>query len=566
LSTATTSPAWPYGWFDNSNYTPASGRGAVTGRIVINDSGNPNASAADLWVGVVQQPSTTDSVYDFQVWMKPYQFWVKTNANGEFTIPNVIAGTNYTLYAFGTGAEGTLMSQNQLGGNPPLLYNLPSTPFNVPVTGGSTTTLGAVTWTPTRVGPTVFEIGYPDRTARKFRHGDDYWVGDIGPSPSNPSPVWTKFLEYPFDFPNGMNYIVGTSRWTTDWNFIQPVTTVDSVTYSPSTGTITFNLASAPPKNALASLYVGLTSAFRSPTIISVNGANLGHTPGVTSVPAANSVTGYRPEYFDDASVREGINSVFTDERITFPAGLLVSGTNTISIDMTRGGYFANHIMYDYIRLELQGYVPPPPPGVKAYAGNNAALVCWPVVPGATSYHIFRSTTSGSGYASLADNVTGPVCGSGPVNATYLDTTAVNGTTYDYVVQSVNPTGAGPKSTESAPVAPSSAVAASAPDPPTGMTAIPGNRQVALSWTAPAGANYYTVQRSTLVANGGGTNITLSTITLTNNVTDTTYTDTSPTNGSIYSYQVMASNAGGTSASSTAATAVPVAVTAAAQP
>ena len=61
-----------------------------------------------LWVGVVQQPVTESSgVYDFQKWMKPYQFWVKTDANGNFTIPNVIAGANYTLYAFGPGAAGT---------------------------------------------------------------------------------------------------------------------------------------------------------------------------------------------------------------------------------------------------------------------------------------------------------------------------------------------------------------------------------------------------------------------------------------------------------------------------
>jgi hypothetical protein len=37
--------------------------------------------------------------------MKPYQFWVKTRCQWNFTIPNVIAGTNYTLYAFGTGAR-----------------------------------------------------------------------------------------------------------------------------------------------------------------------------------------------------------------------------------------------------------------------------------------------------------------------------------------------------------------------------------------------------------------------------------------------------------------------------
>ena len=44
--------------------------------------------------------------------MKPYQFWMKTAPNGNFIIPNVIAGNNYTLYAFGPGAAGTFMSQN----------------------------------------------------------------------------------------------------------------------------------------------------------------------------------------------------------------------------------------------------------------------------------------------------------------------------------------------------------------------------------------------------------------------------------------------------------------------
>ncbi len=173
--------AWPYYWFTNANYASAANRGTVTGQISINDSGNPNATASNLWVGLVRQPATTTATYDFENWVRPYQFWVKTDANGNFTIPNVIATNNYTLYAFGPGAEGTFMSQNQTGGNPPLLFNLPASPFSVTVTGGATNNLGTVTWTPTRVGPTVFEIGYPDRTAYKFRHGEDWWVGDIGP-------------------------------------------------------------------------------------------------------------------------------------------------------------------------------------------------------------------------------------------------------------------------------------------------------------------------------------------------------------------------------------------------
>ena len=51
-------------------------------------------------------------------------FWVKTDTNGNFTIPNIIAGTNYTLYAFGPGAAGTFQSQNQTGGNSPNTLSL----------------------------------------------------------------------------------------------------------------------------------------------------------------------------------------------------------------------------------------------------------------------------------------------------------------------------------------------------------------------------------------------------------------------------------------------------------
>ncbi|HEV2318650.1 MAG TPA: hypothetical protein VGV18_02805, partial [Verrucomicrobiae bacterium] len=185
--------AWPYDWLTNSAYASASQRGAISGRMLINDSYNPNASASNLWVGAIQQPGTSKGVYDFQQWMKTCQFWVKTGSNGDFVIPNVIAGTNYTLFAFGPGAAGTFQSQGLSGGSPPNTMDIPASPFSVNVSGGTTNDLGPVTWTPARVGPTVFEIGYPDRTGSKFRHGEDYWVGDVGPSPVAPLPIWTKF-------------------------------------------------------------------------------------------------------------------------------------------------------------------------------------------------------------------------------------------------------------------------------------------------------------------------------------------------------------------------------------
>jgi hypothetical protein len=559
--------SWPYGWFVNNSYTPPSGRGTVTGQIVVSDTGNPNASGSNMFVGVVQQPATSSSVYDFQFWMKPYEFWVRADSNGNFTIPNVIPGTNYTLYAFGAGAESEFMSQSQTGGHPPILFNLPPTQFSVPVTGGSTTDLGTITWTPTRVGATVFEIGYPDRTARKFKHGEDYWVGDIGPSPQSPSPVWTKFLEYPFDFPNGMTYTVGANRWSTDWNFCQPVMTSTSGIYVSTAGTINFNLATAPAQGSVASFFLSLCSNFGDATIVSVNGMNLGGAQGVTSTPNGNSSNGYGSPYSqDDTTIREGINALTSDERITFPGSMLQAGNNTITVTFRQTGnssglgYFANHIMYDYMRLELTGYVPPAPALVNSYPGNNSVLLTWPVTPGATGYDISRTTTSGSNYSTIATSVVGPVCGSGCENASYLDTTASNDTTYYYVVQAVNTTGTSDTSPESPGVTPTEDQDTDPPDQPTNVVATASDGQVNLYWDPSDTADYFIVQRSTLYDNGGGGFNNLGTITLTDTATDSSYTDTTTTNGSTYIYTVTAVSASGSSSpSQPSANAVPLA-------
>jgi xyloglucan-specific exo-beta-1,4-glucanase len=89
-----------------------------------------------------------------------------------------------------------------------------------------------------------------------------------------------------------------------------------------------------------------------------------------------------------------------------------------------------------------------------------------------------------------------------------------------------------------------------APAAPTGLTATPGNAQVALSWTASTGATSYNLKRSTV--NGSG----YATIT---SPTGTSYTNTGLTNGTTYYYVVTAVNTGGESANSSQASATPVA-------
>jgi hypothetical protein len=89
------------------------------------------------------------------------------------------------------------------------------------------------------------------------------------------------------------------------------------------------------------------------------------------------------------------------------------------------------------------------------------------------------------------------------------------------------------------------------PASPTNLTAMAGNAQVSLSWTAASGAATYDVLRATT---SGGPYSSIAT-----NVTTPSYADTSVTNGTTYYYVIQAVNSGGTSGNSNQASATPTA-------
>lgn len=89
------------------------------------------------------------------------------------------------------------------------------------------------------------------------------------------------------------------------------------------------------------------------------------------------------------------------------------------------------------------------------------------------------------------------------------------------------------------------------PPAPTGLSAVPGNAHVALSWTAAAGATTYNVKRGT--ASGGPYT------TLNPSVATTTYDDLTAVNGTPYFYVVSANGGRGSSGNSNEAPATPVA-------
>ena len=555
--------AWPYQWFKNDKYPPAAGRGTVQGKMHIQDPGNPGASNGGLWVGLVEQPPTVNTAYDFQKWLKPYQYFVQTDPDGNFTIPDVLPANNYTLWAYGPGAAGTFLSQNQQGKNPPLECDVPAHPFAVKVAPG-VNQLGTVTWTPVRVGPTVFELGYPNRKADKYRHGEDYPFPDDAPKLGYPTPIWGPQMAFNFDFPEGLSYTVGKNRWSTDWNYILPSLPDTNGAYQPCKANLVFNLASTPFEGATASLYIaaaGYGGDQRFPknqVSISVNGKDLGSAPGTRGAPAPLTPTGYFPAYSDDSSIHCAVHGPFSDERLYFPASLLRAGENTITIHVNGTG-LTDFLMVDYLRLDLPGYVPPAPARVAAYAGNNVVLVSWPTVPGATGYDVLRSNNPASGYVPVAVGMAGPVCGSDEINATYTDPAAKNGTTYYYRIVSKNPQGQSAASPVSAAAVPLATVAGGVPPAPARVQiSSSSHHRVTLNWTPTSGAVYYQVSRSTLHGNNVGSFYPLRTNVLNDQVNGTEFTDTTPTDGKRYRYYVQAVSPAGMGASGQPVDALPL--------
>ena len=183
-------------------------------------------------------------------------------------------------------------------------------------------------------------------------------------------------------------------------------------------------------------------------------------------------------------------------------------------------------------------YPPAVPTNFVATAGNTQVVLSWSAATGATSYKLFRSTTSGSYTAT-------PLATLGTVTS-YTDNYLPNNTRYYYILIANNADGDSANSTEA-----SATPSLPLPSAPTNFVAIPGNAQVALSWSASSGATSYKLFRST---QSGIYDFTSPLAT----VTTTSYTDTGVTNGTTYFYVVSAANAdGGTGASSAEVVAVP---------
>jgi hypothetical protein len=174
------------------------------------------------------------------------------------------------------------------------------------------------------------------------------------------------------------------------------------------------------------------------------------------------------------------------------------------------------------------------PTNLAAVGGISQVALSWTAPFGATSYNIYRGLTSGGeGATPVATGIT---------ITSYTDPGLASATTYYYEVTAVDSGGESALSGE--------ASATTAPLAPTGLSALAGTSQVALSWTASASATSYNVYRTT--TSGGESSPALAF-----GLTGTNYTDMTVTNGTTYYYEVTAVLSGAESGFSNETSAMP---------
>lgn len=255
---------------------------------------------------------------------KGYQFWTQADNNGNFIIENVLPG-NYSLYAWVPGYIGD--------------YKYDS---SIIISPGTRITLDNVIHNPPRNGPTLWEIGIPDRTAVEF------FVPDPSPRFTNPLylayekfrqyGLWDRYSEiYP---DHDLVFTIGESNYETDWFFAQVNRNIGNDTYVRTTWQIVFDLQNV-IESATYTLQIALASSNEADLQVRINDPNAGKPIFTTELMGK-----------DNAIARHGIHGLYWLYSIEISGSQLVQGRNSMFLTQPRDSTPWQGIMYDYIRLE----------------------------------------------------------------------------------------------------------------------------------------------------------------------------------------------------------------------
>ncbi|KAG6702605.1 hypothetical protein I3842_07G043600 [Carya illinoinensis] len=319
--------SWPYNFTKSEDFPFADQRGTVTGQLMVYDPyiNKELMGGKSAYVGL----AAPGEVGSWQKESKGYQFWTQADEQGRFVIKNVRPG-DYNLYAWVPGFVGDYKNSSTISIKP-----------------GSEIDLNVLVYEPPRKGPTLWEIGIPDRTAGEFYIPDPnpalrvplYNINNSNPEKYRQYGLWDRYTDlYP---DQDLIYNISTSNYRTDWFFAHVTRRVNGRTYEGTIWQIVFELQTVLKDNSNYTLQMALASAEAATLQVRFN------NPRARFAHFSTGVIGE-----DNAIARHGVHGLYWFYTIDVPSDLLQVGENTIYLRQAKSGSPFQGVMYDYLRLE----------------------------------------------------------------------------------------------------------------------------------------------------------------------------------------------------------------------
>ncbi|CAN6987231.1 hypothetical protein IGI04_001417 [Brassica rapa subsp. trilocularis] len=317
--------SWPYGFPASEDYALSDKRGCINGRLLVQDKSLSDEllPANGAFIGL----APPGEVGSWQTESKGYQFWTEADADGYFTINNIREG-EYNLNAYVTGWTGDYQYEEL-----------------ITITAGCDIDVSNIVYEPPRDGPTVWEIGIPDRSAAEFfvpdpnpKYINKLYIGH--PDRFRQYGLWERYTElYPKE---DLVFTIGVSDYKKDWFFAHVTRKTGDDTYEKTTWQIKFKLEKV-QENSTYKLRIALATANVAELQVRMN-----EDESEKSLIFTTGVIGH-----DNTIARHGIHGLYRLYNVDVPSEKFVEGDNTLFLTqaMTTVGAF-NGLMYDYIRLE----------------------------------------------------------------------------------------------------------------------------------------------------------------------------------------------------------------------
>ncbi|KAJ5524595.1 Glycoside hydrolase-type carbohydrate-binding [Penicillium frequentans] len=340
-------PHWNAAFYDSIakhvvGYAPSSQRGSVKGTVKL-----PKGATRPIAI------LTVDGQYfqDNSVVPNSYQYWTDINKDGSFSIDRVKEG-KYRLTVYAEGIFGDFVRDG------------------IVIRAGKQTSVRD-TWEQESAGTEIWRIGVPDKSSGEFRRGS-------ARDPTHPLHppeylIYWGAYDWRADFPNGINYTIGTSDPATDlstvhWSVFGPTAGDSYVEYDTTydwdihftltskqlkkrkTGTLTLQLAAAKTASGNTDVY----SPTEPYTNLSLESYINDQSDPLTMIIGFNQSS--------SCIVRSAVSCYQVGSRMEFPADWLRVGDNVLRLHLPYNATDTEtailpasvYVQYDAIRLELQ--------------------------------------------------------------------------------------------------------------------------------------------------------------------------------------------------------------------